>query len=38
VVLNGSKPLDNAIQARWPEALIQRCVVHKQRNRFGDLR
>jgi transposase-like protein len=38
VVLDGSKPLENAVLASWPESLIQRCVVHKERNLFGYLR
>jgi transposase-like protein len=38
VVLDGSASLANAVRASWPEALIQRCVVHKERNLFGYLR
>ena len=38
VVLDGSKPLESAVLASWPESLIQRCVVHKERNLFGYLR
>jgi hypothetical protein len=38
VVLDGSVPLANAVRVSWPEALIQRCVVHKERNLFGYLR
>jgi transposase-like protein len=38
VVLDGSKPLEKAVLASWPESLIQRCVVHKERNLFGYLR
>jgi transposase-like protein len=38
VVLDGSAPLASAVRVSWPEALIQRCVVHKERNLFGYLR
>lgn len=37
-VLDGSAPLAAAVLATWPDALIQRCVVHKERNLFGYLR
>jgi transposase-like protein len=37
-VLDGSAPLSAAVLAAWPDALIQRCVVHKERNLFGYLR
>jgi transposase-like protein len=35
VVLDGSAPLANAVRPSWPEALIQRCVVHKERSLSG---
>ena len=38
VVLDGSAPLTAAVLATSPEALIQRCVVHKERNLFGYMR
>src|ERR1019366_2807449 len=37
-VLDGSAPLPTAVLAAWPEAVIQRCLVHKQRNLHGYLR
>jgi len=37
-VLDGSAPLHTAVLAAWPDALIQRCVVHKERNLYGYLR
>jgi transposase-like protein len=37
-VLDGSAPLSSAILSTWPDALIQRCVIHKERNLFGYLR
>ena len=38
VVLDGAKPLKRAVLACWPESLIQRCVVHKDRKLFSYLR
>jgi len=38
VVLDGSAPLHSAVIAAWPDALIQRCLVHKERNLYGYLR
>ena len=37
-VLDGSAPLQTAVLAAWPDAVIQRCLVHKQRNLYGYLR
>ena len=37
-VLDGSAPLQTAVLAAWPDTLIQRCLVHKQRNLHGYLR
>ena len=37
-VLDGAAALQTAVLALWPTALIQRCVVPKERNLFGDLR
>ncbi len=31
-VTDGSKALRNSIRNKWPEAVIQRCLVHKVRN------
>jgi putative transposase len=31
-ILDGSPALRAAVQALWPEALVQRCTVHKLRN------
>ena len=31
-VLDGSKALENAVKRTYPCALIQRCLVHKERN------
>jgi putative transposase len=37
-VLDGSAPLHTAVLATWPDTIIQRCVVHKERNLHGYLR
>lgn len=37
-MLDGSAPLLSAVLAAWPDALIQRCLVHKERNLYGYLR
>lgn len=37
-VLDGAAALQTAVLTLWPTALIQRCVVHKERNLFGYLR
>lgn len=37
-VLDGSAALQAAVLATWPDALIQRCLVHKERNLYGYLR
>lgn len=37
-VLDGSAPLQTAVLAAWPDTLIQRCLVHKERNLHGYLR
>jgi len=31
-VTDGSKPLRKSIRRKWPDAIIQRCLVHKARN------
>ena len=31
-ILDGSPALRAGVQAPWPEALVQRCTVHKLRN------
>lgn len=36
-VLDGSKPLRNAVLSQWPDAVIQRCLVHKERNLYAYL-
>lgn len=36
-VLDGSKALKNALLSRYPNTLIQRCLVHKERNLQGYL-
>ena len=37
-ILDGSLPLRTAVLAAWPQTLIQRCVIHKERNLHGYLR
>ena len=37
-VLDGSVALQGALLGIWPDALIQRCLVHKERNLYGYLR
>lgn len=37
VVLDGSQALRKAVLAHWPQAHIQRCLVHKARNLRGYL-
>lgn len=37
VVLDGSLALKNAVLAHYPHVLIQRCLVHKERNLRGYL-
>jgi transposase-like protein len=37
-VLDGSAALQGAVLGLWPDALIQRCLVHKERNLYGYLR
>lgn len=37
-VLDGAAALQSAVLTLWPTAVIQRCVVHKERNLFGYLR
>ncbi len=36
-VIDGSKALRKGIRKRWPDAIIQRCLVHKARNIKGYL-
>jgi len=36
-VLDGSKALENALREVFPKTLIQRCLVHKERNLKGYL-
>ena len=31
-LLDGSRALKNAVLGTWPDAVIQRCLVHKERN------
>lgn len=31
-VLDGSAALKTAVRAYWPDAVVQRCLVHKERN------
>jgi putative transposase len=31
-LLDGSRALKNAVLGAWPDAVIQRCLVHKERN------
>ena len=31
-VTDGSKPLRKSILRKWPDAIIQRCLIHKARN------
>jgi len=37
-VLDGSAALQAAVLATWPDTLVQRCLVHKERNLYGYLR
>lgn len=37
-VLDGAKALHKAVMEFWPEAVIQDCVIHKERNLYGYLR
>jgi len=37
-ILDGAKALHKAVLEFWPEALIQGCLVHKERNLHGYLR
>jgi putative transposase len=37
VVLDGSQPLRRAVKTFFPDAVIQRCLVHKERNLQGRL-
>ena len=32
VVLDGAPALSKAVRSRWPDCVIQRCLVHKERN------
>lgn len=36
-VLDGSKALRTAVHRKWPQAIIQRCLIHKARNIKGYL-
>jgi len=31
-VTDGSRPLRKAVRKKWPDAIIQRCLLHKARN------
>ncbi len=31
-VTDGSKPLRKAVRRKWPDAIVQRCLIHKARN------
>jgi putative transposase len=37
-VLDGAAALQTAVLTLWPDAVIQRCLVHKERNLYGYLR
>lgn len=37
-VLDGAKALHKAVMEFWPDAVIQDCVIHKERNLYGYLR
>lgn len=37
VVQDGSKALRNGVRRKWPDAIIQRCLIHKERNIRGYL-
>jgi len=37
-VLDGAKALHKAVRELWPDAVIQGCLVHKERNLHGYLR
>lgn len=36
-VTDGSKPLRKSVRRKWPDAIIQRCLIHKARNIKGYL-
>lgn len=31
-VTDGSKPLRKSVRRKWPDAIVQRCLIHKARN------
>jgi putative transposase len=31
-VTDGSKPLRKSVRKKWPDAIVQRCLIHKARN------
>jgi transposase-like protein len=37
-ILDGAAALQSAVLGIWPHTLIQRCLVHKERNLYGYLR
>ena len=37
-VLDGAKALHKAVKEFWPDAVIQDCVIHKERNLYAHLR
>ena len=37
VVQDGSKALRKSVRRKWPDAIIQRCLIHKERNIRGYL-
>ena len=37
VVQDGSKALRSGVRKKWPDAIIQRCLIHKERNIRGYL-
>ena len=37
VVQDGSKALRSGVRKKWPDAIIQRCLIHKERNIKGYL-
>jgi len=37
VVTDGSKALRKGVRKKWPDAIVQRCLIHKERNIRGYL-
>ena len=36
-IIDGSKALRGGVRKKWPDAIIQRCLIHKERNIKGYL-